>query len=195
MPHPSDALVAVAVFYLLVSAPLIHSSTVKGKQGSAPPTHSFTPDCMTLFRVYRGACYHGWSLPWQLSSRFARLTTSFLEQLLADLCLSSVARWPASHGSELGCFECCRVLCVRTCLMAMSSSSSVLLVAKLIISCPRTFRIFFSLSFTDSRVIRNPRPRAGLRLPYSPGVVHEEERPEVVQLPGVASTLVVVHAR
>ena len=151
-----------------------------------PPPTPAVPGC---------ACFYGWSSPWQISSRFPRLTTSFLEQLLADLCLSSVARWPASHGSELGCFECCRVLCVRTCLMAMSSSSSVLLVAKLIISCPRTFRIFFSLSFTDSRVIRNPRPRAGLRLPYSPGVVHEEERPEVVQLPGVASTLVVVHAR
>ena len=89
--HPSDAMVAVAVFYVIASAPLIHSSTVKGKQGSAPPTHSFTPDCMTLFRVYRGACYHGWSLPWQLSSRFARLTTSFLEQLLADPCSSSAA--------------------------------------------------------------------------------------------------------
>ena len=53
VPHPSDAMVAVAVFYVMASVPLIHSSTVKGKQGSAPPTHSFTPDCLTLFRVSR----------------------------------------------------------------------------------------------------------------------------------------------
>ena len=42
-------MVAVAVFYVMSSAPLIHSSTVKGAQGSAPLTHSFTLDGMTPF--------------------------------------------------------------------------------------------------------------------------------------------------